>query len=319
MVARAGVINNQGKVVEDSVIYSLIGEDYSVSTVPVAKLLQAMKKKEVEVTNLEVENGKIVASNGAMDKYPLVNLNTREFVGKQSAIILNRVELNDRLLGYTVFCADGVIREVNLPNALELYNTVGIANGKIRHTNSGDIISSIKGNYPLRVIDIKNVESKEITFGTTFVTEAVGSISGSAAYVGVIISCDNAADMAKMIDKLVEENKKVIAAASKLGASKDSLQSLRLRRELGTSIYAVIPLKTYHTMVEKDNCKVAFPMEKMFMSGLDYTDGSMEETLVTVSKDFTLEKIKEGNDRTNKAIKKLIDVELPKFKAKGIA
>lgn len=318
MVARASVLAN-GKIADEStVIYSLVAEDYSTVAIGAKELAKQISKKEIEVTNLGIEGGKLVATNGAMDKYPLLDVATGKYVGKPTAIILNRVEVNDKLLGYTVFCADGIIRELVLPKAIEVYNTVGIANGKIRHTSDGDIISSIKGNYPLRVLEIKNVESKEFTLNTTFITEAVGAKAGKITYVGVIINCSNAADMAKMFDSLKEDNRKVRAAVKLLGASDEVANKLKIERAIGTGMYVVMTLQSYGNLMCDANSKVLFPMGELLLSGIDYSNGNIEESLVKVAPDFKLTKAKDGNDMTKSIVKNLIETVVPKLKEKGI-
>lgn len=319
MVARAAALS-KGKIVDESdVVYNLIAEDYSAVVLSAKDLAKKIAAKEVEVTNLGIEGGKLVATNGAMEKYPLLDLVTNQYVTKPAAVILNRVEVNDKLLGYTVLCADGIIRELVLSKALELYKTVTIANGKIRHTNDGDIISSIKGNYPLRVLEIKNVAPSTISLNTTFITEAVGNKAGKITYVGVLVDCSNAADMAKMFEKLREDNKKVRAGVKLLGASEEVMNKLKIERSIGTSLYVVMTLNTYLSLVSDKNSKVSFPMGDLLVSGIDYSNDSIVESLLKISPDFKLSKVKDGNEKTAQVAKKLVETVMSKLQEKGVA
>lgn len=312
MVARTGL----EKAKAEDMIYSLIGEDYNIIAVKGSDLMKKIASKEVAITNLGIENGKLVSTNGAIDKYPFVNMETGQLSGKQCAVVLNRVEVNERLMGYTIMCPDGIIREMKVPEAVTLYNSVGIANGKIRQSSAGPIISSINGNFPLRVLTIKNAESKDINLGVTFITTGINE-THSATYAGVIINCKNAADMAKMFNKLKEENDKVKAIVKKLGESEESISKLQVTRIMATEIYCVMTLDMLNTMLDKNQFKLNFPMDSLLISSLDFSDGKTE-SLIKLGKDFKMDKLKDGNGRTLAEVKKLAEKVIPKFRNKGL-
>ena len=71
---------------------------------------------------------------------------------KKPSNIVNRVAFFDSVLkGYMVYTADGILRKLTVKDTLALEGTCKIANGKIYHTSSGDIISSISGSYVCRL------------------------------------------------------------------------------------------------------------------------------------------------------------------------
>ena len=143
--------------------YTLISSDYQTVTMPVKELAAAINSKKIAVTNLGLSAKGLVSTNGALDKYTLINSQTNQVEGIARAVILDRVEQNGKLVGYTVFTQNGTLAEVNIADAAALASKGLISNGKIRHTQDGDIVSAIGGTYPLRTISFSEAPKGEIT------------------------------------------------------------------------------------------------------------------------------------------------------------
>ena len=189
------------------VAYSLISQDYQTITVDADTLAKDIKAEKYSVNNIDVDaNGKIVSTNGALDKYTLVNNLTGKLEGVARAVILNRVEKENKLIGYTIFTQNASIAEVNVADAVLLANRKLISNGKIRHTQDGDIVSSISGNFPIRTIEISKAPKGEITIDLIFFGKV---LSTDAEYCGAIVSCTSATEMSKLKDIISKSNAKV--------------------------------------------------------------------------------------------------------------
>ena len=279
--------------------YTLIKPDYTTERVDADALAKAIASGKCKVTNLDVKDGKLVGTNGALDKYTLVSDEDGKVIGTARAVVLNRAEKSvakdgkSKLLGYTVFTHTGSIAELSVADAVALCNKKLISNGKIRHTEEGDIVSAIGGNYPLREIKIAEAPKGNTTvdimyFGST--------VNVETKYFGAIVSCTSAAEMSKLYDKLVESNSKVIAAVRKVGGN-DVRDSLAIQRTGANSLYGVFEVKVFDAIV-KSGATVKNSLGKILVCATKYDeDYNADESTVVFDKAFkVIDHTKAEND-----------------------
>ena len=275
MIVRHGLSKNEVSA------YTLITSDYQTIQMSAAELAQAITSKKLAVTNLTVGSKGIEGTNGALDKYTLINTATGAVEGTPMAVVLDRVEKADKLLGYTVFAQNGTIVELNVSDAVSLCNQKLIANGKIRHTQHGDIVSSIGGDYPLREIEINKAPKGEISADILYFGTIVGA---TVKYVGAIVSCTSAAEMSKIASALSTSNAKIISAAVKEGGM-EVRKSLAIKRIGANSIYGVFDIGSLEKLI-KAGAKLHNKVGNITVSAIKYTDGVPDEATVTLSHDW---------------------------------
>lgn len=272
MITRHGVSKNEISA------YTLITSDYQTIQMSAAELAKAISGKKIAVTNLGIGAKGIEGTNGALDKYTLINMQTGMVEGTPRAVVLDRVEKGDKLIGYTVFSQNGTIVELSVADAVNLCNQKLIANGKLRHTQQGDIVSSIGGDYPLREIEIDKAPKGDITVDVLYFGTIVSS---GAEYVGAIVSCTSAAEMSKISTALSNANAKVIASAVKVGGQ-GVRKSLAIQRMGANSIYGVFDIASLEKLL-KAGAKLQNKVGNITVSAIKYTKGVPDEATVTLS------------------------------------
>lgn len=262
--------------------YTLIAPNYTTETITSDNLLKALSAGKIDVINLAVKDGKIVSTNGAIDKYTLIADDGSGVIGTARAVILNRVEKDGKLIGYTVFTHTGSLAELNVSDAVILCNKKLISNGKIMHTTSGDIVAAIAGTYPLREIKVTEAPKGK----TTLTLFYFGSIVGiETKYFGAVVSCTSAAEMSKIFGTLSTSNSKVIAAAKKIGGD-EIRNELGIKRVGANSFYGVFSISALDKMI-KDGVEITCPAGKFIVAATKYDDERhADEATVTLNKQF---------------------------------
>lgn len=261
--------------------YTLISSDYQTVTMSTNELQKAITSKKITVTNMEVSAKGLASTNGALDKYTFINTTTGQVVGTPRAVILDRVEQNGKLVGYTIFTQGGAIAEVNVKDACTLADKKLISNGKIRHTQDGDIVSAIGGTYPLRTIEIAKAPKGEITVDLFY----FGAVTGiSTEYFGAIISCTSATEMSRLADVLVKSNAKVVSEVVKV-AGQSARKSLAINRMGANSLYGVFDISVFEKLA-KSNAKVANQLGEVTVSAINYNNGEAEEATAKLNHDW---------------------------------
>ncbi len=255
--------------------YTLISSDYQTVTMPVKELAAAINSKKIAVTNLGLSAKGLVSTNGALDKYTLINSQTNQVEGIARAVILDRVEQNGKLVGYTVFTQNGTLAEVNIADAAALASKGLISNGKIRHTQDGDIVSAIGGTYPLRTISFSEAPKGEITTDILYFGTVVGV---STEYFGAIVSCTSATEMSQIIHMLSTSNATVINEVSKV-AGQSVRESLAIKRMGANSLYGVFSIASLKKLL-KANSKLRNQLGSITVSAIKYVDGEADEATV---------------------------------------
>lgn len=272
------MITRHGVSKSDISAYTLITSDYQTIQMAAAELAKAISSKKVTVTNLAVGAKGIEGTNGAIDKYTFVNTATGMVDGQARAVILDRIEKNDKLVGYTAFTQFGTIAEIGIPMAVELCNKKMIANGKIRHTQQGDIVSSIGGDYPLREVEIDKAPKGEITSDIIYFGTILGA---NTEYVGAIVSCTSAAEMNKISSALNRSNAAVIAKAAKLGGQ-GVRKSLEIQRMGANSLYGVFEISEFTKLV-KAGSKIQNKVGGITVSAIKYSKDGVDEATVKLN------------------------------------
>lgn len=267
--------------------YTLISSDYQTVTMSVKDLSAAISSKKIAVTNLDLSKKGLVSTNGALDKYTLINSQTNQVEGVARAVILDRVEQNGKLVGYTVFTQNGTLAEVNIADAAALASKGLISNGKIRHTQDGDIVSAIGGTYPLRTISFSEAPKGEITTDILYFGTVVGV---PTEYFGAIVSCTSATEMSQIIHMLSTSNASVINEVSKV-AGQSVRESLAIKRMGANSLYGVFSIASLKKLL-KANSKLRNQLGSITVSAIKYTNGEADEATVKLDSKWKVT----GND-----------------------
>lgn len=131
--------------------------------IPYNNAMQVIQSKQANIIGLEIERGKIVGSNGKLERYPKIVAG--ELNGNNHIIILKQV--GDE--GYTVSDWQGNIRSYRNKDLITLVEDRGmqISNGKVVSKEDGTkFISAIAGSYEMATREVrqgtKKVEPKEV-------------------------------------------------------------------------------------------------------------------------------------------------------------
>lgn len=302
------MITRHGASKDNIVAYTLIGSDYGTTTVDAVSLAKAMSEGRINVTNLKLGAKGIESSNGAMDKYTFINTNTNQVEGTARAVVLDRVEQNGKLVGYTIFTQNGTIAEVNTVDAAALANAGLISNGKVRHSHEGDVVSAIGGTYPLRTIDIAKAPKGEISVSILY----FGTVCGTPAeYVGAIVSCTSATEMSKITDVVSKSNAKVIADEVKV-AGQSVRESLAIKRMGVNSVYGVFEIEVLDKLLKAAK-HVHNEVGDITVSAVKYDDGNVYEATVKLNKQWKVTSNDMDEAETTEKIKKYTKKIVGKF------
>lgn len=239
--------------------YTLIDQNYQTSMVSVDALKKEITSKKSVFTNIGFADGKneLVGTNGSLEKYTTLGADN-SVIGTPRAVILNRVENNGRIIGYTVFSNAGTIMELKVADAVALCNRKLISNGKIRHTQMGDIVSAIGGTYPLRQIEVKAAPKGVMSVNLMYFTKAYMDTDGGlkeiagAKYFGAIVSCTSATEMSKVADILSKSNATLTSDIIKsVGPSiRGTIDSLKSVRYGANGIYGVFNISMLEKLIK---------------------------------------------------------------------
>ena len=310
MVLRCGVEKTSNR----DMLYTLVDEEYNIIRMTGDKVEKGILNNEFTVTNMGVTEKGLVATNGAINKYTLVNSMTGTISGQASPVILNRVEIDDKLAGYTIFNTDGILQEVNVQQAVALHEATPFSNGKLREIKGGHIISSIIGNYPLRKIKVPKEAVKKLSIDVVFVGSAIGKGNKIEKYMGIIINGDNAADITKVYNKVREDNRDLISRIIKLGGDTKIKQSLSMKMTGTAGFYGVYPINVVKDIKTKyAGDKMINSIGNIMVSTIDYSSDG-EESRVTLTSDLKLVDKMNGTTRSDKVLKEYINEILPELK-----
>lgn len=313
MVMRCGVPKDN----KENMQFTFVDQYYNFITLKGTDVVKALKANKYNFTNIGVTNGKLISTNGAMDRYTLVHAHTGAVVGKQAGVVLNRVEADGKLLGFTIFTPEGTLAEVGVDQAVKLHTAGILANSKLRNTATGPIIQSINGNYPLRIIAVNKAESGKIELDLIFLGAALGNGKQAVRYAGVIVDTESAADFSKLAPKLEKQNIGIIEKVKERGAEADVADTLGAKRTGTAGVYVVIPFENLVKLAEMEKATLKCSTKQFLIAVTDY-DADKEESNITVSNTFKVLNKQEGTKKSEAALKKYVEAVHGKLKGIGI-
>ena len=240
------MIARRGNSEKDIKSLFIMNEAYEIKEVPVDKVIQTFKtKKDFHIENIgyNSKNG-LEYTNGAASSYTLYSMDGA-IINSPRSVILNRIEVNNKLTGYTIYNTDGTIGEISVEQAARFAANKLIANGKIRHTQQGDIVSSIGGDYPIREVKIDSVKEVGRTIIPLYFASMVSSVNKDKAteYVGAIVQTDSGAVMSKVITAAKQMNSNLVSELkAECGDKKHSFDELSIRTIGANSVFIVVGL-----------------------------------------------------------------------------
>lgn len=298
MVARYGESD------KNVIAYLLVSNDYKAKVIKSGELARMISGNPDVFTNLELDaKGAIKSSNGDMDNYVLVHPNTNQFLSKPRNVILSRIENNGKLVGYTIYTSEFAVVEVGVKQAAELAKSKLIANGKIRHTESGDIVSSIKGNFPLVNIRVEEAAKKDtgkIEVEVMLVGYAVlsdgGKIKKLSRYFCGTIKCESVARMTALYKVFAKNCTGVIDSVKEYGG-KMAEESLSLKRLPDGSVYGAYSLSMLENL-KKSGASISLGIKERKNLALfslikyDKDGNTYENTIVVNGETMSKNKVK---------------------------
>lgn len=134
-----------GENKKDITGFRLLDKDTGeIRDIPYGKVLYVIEHKVLEIEGLEVLNGEVRGSNGAISGYPMINDGK---LYRDGGLIVLREYSGDV---YEASDWQGRIRKFQYRDLLAIGSKVGVANGKIVSRENGNrFISAIKGSYEL--------------------------------------------------------------------------------------------------------------------------------------------------------------------------
>ena len=299
MVARSG-----NPKIPEKMSYTLIGDDYSIHNMKADKILAGLADGKLVITNMAASAKGLVSTNGAIDKYTTFD-ESGNLIGVPRNVILGRLETNGDLTGYEIFSAKGNIMKISVSDAAALAAKGLIANGKLRSTSAGYIVSSIGGNYPLTntKIEVKtdnNIKIDLVFFGT------VASGRNSMTYGGVTLTGKNMAFISKLYDELSKNNSVVTNnLVNKFGFESDEIGSFEMKPAPGAGFYGIYTTDRIKKLIEtyKKSCKLGQIL--ISYNDCDSDDG---ESIVALSvKDGSVKTVQSGSAKSDKNLKKTVE------------
>lgn len=259
MVARLST--NNGK---DDVGYILIDKMYNIKSLSNNECAQLIKKGLV--TNMEIREGSISSSNGALKRYTCIDAKNNSLCSTPRAVVLSRVEKDGKLAGYNIFDTNSMVRFVKVDMAVSMCQQDLIVNGKIRATENGQIVSSIKGEYEIAEVntgsssDESAVEMRVVMF-RSITPDGVNSIKS----VTVAMTYSNANKMSKQcmeLKKLNEALNSKIKDSIKTGSVSELITDTLPVKACGNTVAGEIPYDTFRKIVKSKNVKLLSNIKK---------------------------------------------------------
>ena len=298
MVARCG----NPKAGASAMKFTLIADDFSVHTMPGNTLTRYLTENKVVVTNMAMSPKGLVSTNGAMNRYTLFD-DGGKIVNTPSAVILNRVEVDGKLAGYIYFTPNGTVAKGSIANLVKLAKEGLVANGKVRSTESGDIVSSIGGNYPLLELKENKPATTEVTvdillFGSSYKGNA------KAEYAGVSILCKDSRAISEIHAKMDKQCKELqTRLKEQFNWTDEELSGFDTRPSFGAGFYGVYPLEIVEKLLEKSKAKCS--IKNVMISSKDCSvKDPVEEIGVYSIKSKSGSQFQSGNGKSKEYLEK---------------
>lgn len=304
MVARIG-----RDIKEPASGFMLISNSYDTAMFTSEQLRKAIAEKSCEVINLDSE---LKATNGALNKYTMLDESTGAIIGKAYNVILNRVEKDGKLVGYTMFTTAGKVVNVNVETAVSLARQQMISNGKIRETQTGAIVSSINGNYPLREIKVEDAPKSAI-HGLVMYMAVMNKQNKGLTYAGVLFQGTSVPQMQKFNSEVKVKNQAFISRVHDEIGLQDVKELEAVNRNM-TMQFAVISLSTLKGLI-RDNPNLELKTNStLLLSAVDYTDGEPIESRINVTKGWVKKVSESGTKVGDRNVETLYNEVVKSFK-----
>lgn len=183
------------------------------------KNLQIAFSKGIDIRGLKVENGKLVGSNGSIDRYTKMDYKTGKLLQKTQLVVLKKFGQSKYIL------CDGVGKVVKVSEKDMIDNIengrFSIANGKLVNKDGNKYVCQISGQYD-RVPDPEEENAK---------IDKIAADKGQFGQ-GIAQSMKEAREHAKSVDWSKEQSSYIPAAVDRALSTQDetSAQYRRLRR-----------------------------------------------------------------------------------------
>lgn len=212
--------------------YMLIDDKYNIRSVGVQECYNLAMSGLVK--NLGVKDGSIISTNGALKRYTCIDVSTNTLCSYPRAVVLSRVEKNGKLIGYNIFCKDSIVRFANVEIAVHMVKLDDVVNGKLRTTENGTIVSSIKGEYDIAEMGGNKSEedNSKIKVKIVMLRSVIGDNNSVIRAATIALNYSNANKMRKHMELLEECN-------------------IKLDKKIGNSIEDDIPEEVMSTLVTK--------------------------------------------------------------------
>lgn len=183
------------------------------------KNLQIAFSRNMDIRGLKIENGKLVGSNGSIDRYTKMDYKTGKLLQKTQLVVLRKFGQSKYIL------CDGMgkvvkVSEKDMINNIE-NGRFNIANGKLVNKDGNKYVCQISGQYD-RVVDPEEENAK---------IDKIADDKGQFGS-GIAQSMKEAREHAKSVDWSKEQSSYIPAAVDRALSTQDetSAQYRRLRR-----------------------------------------------------------------------------------------
>lgn len=116
----------------------------TASNVSYASMLDVLKKGKTKIENVKLSDGKVVGTNGSLERYAAEDLNGTLLKGKRPIVVL--AQIGDT--HYDLSDHKGTVLRHTVEEALKSAGMRGVANGKVVTKDGKSFISAISGTYP---------------------------------------------------------------------------------------------------------------------------------------------------------------------------
>lgn len=313
MVMRSGNPKDHANMM----MYTLIGDDLSIYNLPGTKLAEAINTKKINVVNMAVTAQGLVSTNGSIKNYTTIGLDGN-VVGTPRSVILGRRETNGKLTSYVVFGADGRIAILKPDQAAKLAGAGMLANGKIRHTEAGDIVAAIGGTYPLLAEKIPtdtDTKTAKVVVDIVFFGSAIGADDTTYKFAGVIVTSPSAAVVTKLQQSLETANSQIKEALSNhRGYTAEQLNSFDMKLAPGAGFYGVYPLEHVRSLLKMANGAYKTSIKNIMIGCTNCSDEEHPESIIVYdAKGKSIVKAVKGDDKSEAGVKKYYDYIVKNF------
>jgi hypothetical protein len=260
---------------------------YEIKVFTGAEILDALKRKTADFSNMAIEKGVLDTCNGTMDRYTMMD-DAIGMLTPAKAVIIDRVESNNVLTGFTIFNASGVLESVDVAQAIAIGRNIGFSNAKVVNNTT---ISSIRGAFPLKSIVVEKSGQKKKSvpeLDLFFISTVHKKGHNSVAYAGVMIHYSNADEMRQVYPKLTRSNTVMKKDIQTLAPGMD-ITNLAITRGPNAGIYATVKYETLKELLALAKGRFKATAGSVAITYIDASnDPSGVERMVTMTPELAI-------------------------------